>query len=137
MSPRDEGPPSAAQGAGWSAADQVDYEEGWSLYQARRFFDAHEVWERAWRRCGEPQRRFVQALILLTAACHLLFEKRRRGGGVANLRKAERALGEAPDDCLGEDVPALRGAVARLLGELEKEAVSEPDPAQAPQRRSR
>ncbi|MFO0574381.1 MAG: DUF309 domain-containing protein [Polyangia bacterium] len=102
---------------GWSAADQADYEEGWGLYEARRFFEAHEAWERAWRRCGEPQRRFVQALILLTAACHLLFDKRRRSGGIKNLDKAARALAEVPDGFLGEDVPALRGAIAELRAE--------------------
>jgi hypothetical protein len=123
----------AATVAGWSAADQADYEQGWSLYAARRFFDAHEAWERAWRRCGEPQRRFVQGLILLTAACHLLFDKQRRSGGVTNLGKAARALGEVPDDCLGEDVPALRTAVAELRARAES-APSTLDPAAVPRR---
>lgn len=121
----DQGPREAA---GWSAADQADYEQGWGLYEARRFFEAHEAWERAWRRCGEPQRRFVQALILLTAACHLLFDRRRRSGGVTNLGKAARALAEVPDDCLGEDVPALRTAVAALRAQAERE----PEAAVAP-----
>lgn len=124
VSARDQGPraaPAAGGSAtGWSAADQADYEEGWGLYEARRFFEAHEAWERAWRRCGEPQRRFVQALILLTAACHLLFDRQRRSGGVTNLGKAARALAEVPDDCLGEDVPALRGAVAELRAQAER-----------------
>ena len=121
--------------AGWSAADQADYDEGWVLYQARCFFEAHEAWERAWRRCGEPQRRFVQALILLTAACHLLFDKQRRSGGVTNLGKAARALAEVPDDCLGEDVPRLRGAVAALRAHAERAAPEAAlDPALVPRR---
>lgn len=99
--------------------DVSDYEEGWSLYAARRFFDAHEAWERLWLRARDPERRFVQGLIQLTAGCHLLFEKRRWGGGMENLRKASRslsrALSQAPSGCFGEDGPALLGAIGALL----------------------
>lgn len=118
MAPEASDPPPPgprATGAPWSAADQADYEEGWALYTERRYFEAHESWERAWRRCADPERRFVQGLILLTAACHLLFTVGRRPGGRQNLRKAERALSEVPARCLGEDVTGLRAAIARLL----------------------
>lgn len=116
-----------------SSADLRDYEEGWSLYEARRFFDAHEAWERLWLRSAGPEQRFVQGLIQLTAGCHLLFEKGRRGGGLANLRKASRSLSLAltlppsgpaagsaagsfgASGCFGEDVPALLGAIGALL----------------------
>lgn len=99
--------------------DLRDYEEGWSLYEARRFFDAHEAWERLWLRSADPERRFVQGLIQLTAGCHLLFEKKRREGGMENLRKASRSLSQAlslaPSGCFGEDGPALLGAIGALL----------------------
>lgn len=132
------------------AEDLRDYEEGWSLYEARRFFDAHEAWERLWLRSVDPERRFVQGLIQLTAGCHLLFEKQRRGGGLANLRKASRSLSLAlslcpagglggvpgPSGCFGEDVPALLGAIGALLDAAARAGAGAAlDPDQAPRRK--
>lgn len=135
-------------------ADLRDYEEGWSLYEARLFFDAHEAWERLWLRSAGPERRFVQGLIQLTAGCHLLFEKGRRGGGLANLRKAARSLSLAlplppsgppsgssagslgASGCFGEDVPALLGAIGALLDAAGRAGAGAAlDPDLAPRRR--
>lgn len=130
--------------------DSGDYEEGWSLYEARRFFDAHESWERLWKRARDPERRFVQGLIQLTAGCHLLYEKKRWGGGLMNLRKAHRSLSLAlslalssppsgcsgPSGCFGEDVPALLGAIGALLDAAARAGAGAAiDPDLAPRRK--
>lgn len=43
--------------------EDARYLEGIRLFNAREFFDAHEVWEDLWHEMAGPERRFVQGLI--------------------------------------------------------------------------
>lgn len=43
---------------------------GRALFNQRRYFDAHEVWEVAWRKEEGEIRALLQALILVAAGCH-------------------------------------------------------------------
>jgi hypothetical protein len=47
------------------------YLEGVRLFNAGRYYDAHEVLEEIWRTCAKesPERLFYQALIQIAAAC--------------------------------------------------------------------
>lgn len=102
-----------------SAEDESDHEEGWRLFRAARYWDAHEAWERLWRRRIDSAelRNFVQGLIQLTAGYHLAFEKEppRPAGAIKNLAKAEARLQQHLPRFLELDVAAL---VAELRGQL-------------------
>lgn len=90
-------------------------ERGRSLFNARRYFEAHEAWEEAWlAETGEP-RLFLQGLIQIAASLH----KASRGGSAsgcvrlidAGLEKLGRVRGGAGGLALGRfrsDVTAFR-----------------------------
>jgi len=78
--------------------------------QERRYFEAHEVLEEAWRKAEGQEKRFLQGLILLAAALH------RGKGGVRNLRKAEAKLSGLPSPYLGLDWRPLLEEARRRLG---------------------
>ncbi len=60
------------------------------LFDAGRFFDAHEVWEDAWRVATDPDERlFFQGLIQVAAAFHKLLVMQSPPSAV---RLAERGL---------------------------------------------
>jgi len=45
-------------------------EEGRALFNARRYFEAHEAWEQAWLVEEGPTRRVLQGLIQIAAGFH-------------------------------------------------------------------
>jgi len=65
--------------------------EGLTDYRAGRFWNAHHTWELAWRRLDSAERRWVQGLIMLSAAA-LHAERGRRGPAVRLLRRASQLL---------------------------------------------
>ncbi len=83
---------------------------GVTLFNAGRFFEAHEVWEDAWRDAQGDDRAALQVLIQL-AVC---LEHRRRGndlGVTRMLDRARRRLALAPPQWRGFDLPAITDAV--------------------------
>lgn len=46
------------------------YIRGFELFNAREFFDAHEVWEELWHETHGESRNFVQGLIQAATALH-------------------------------------------------------------------
>ncbi len=62
--------------------------EGLQHYHAGEFFAAHESWESLWMVAQEPDKMFLQALILVTAAFHHLQHNNPRG----TARLLQRAL---------------------------------------------
>src|SRR5271155_781388 len=108
------------------------FERGLEHFNAREFFEAHEVWEEVWLTEDEPEKTFLQGIIQIAAAFHhyrggnsdgaetLLaagivkitrFPAAHRGLAIYELREAAkswaRALGEMqrPGD---EKLPAIR-----------------------------
>src|ERR1700716_2062099 len=72
--------------------------EGLRLYEAGEFFAAHEAWESRWLESQEPEKTFLQGLILVTAAFHHLQRKNPLGTTrllQAALRRMERYPGYA------------------------------------------
>jgi predicted metal-dependent hydrolase len=69
------------------------FERGIVLFNARQFFEAHEVWEELWLAEPEPGKTFLQGLIQLAAAFHHHARGNSRGGesllaaGLAKLEK--------------------------------------------------
>jgi predicted metal-dependent hydrolase len=81
--------------------------------QERRYFEAHEVLEEAWRKAEGQEKRFLQGLILLAAALH---QEAGNRGGLRNLRKAEASLRGLPSPYLGLDWRPLLEEARRRLG---------------------
>src|SRR5438309_10994919 len=46
------------------------YERGIRLFNAREFYDAHEVWEDVWRESEGLEKKFLQGLIQAAVAFH-------------------------------------------------------------------
>ena len=68
--------------------DWEDFNRGIQLFNAGKFWHAHEAWEQVWRRHHEESRLFIQGLIQMAAAFHLMIEKRRLAGALSNFEKA-------------------------------------------------
>jgi predicted metal-dependent hydrolase len=68
--------------------DQDLFEEGVNFFNAGKYYEAHEVWEDAWRLQEGPRRRFYQGLIQAAVGLYHLS----RG----NATGARNQLGKAP-----------------------------------------
>ena len=100
------------------AEDRNDLAQGLALFNAGKFWEAHEAWEQIWRRHAEPWRFFIQGLIQAAAAYHQL----RRGihhGTVKHLKNALAKLEVAPADFAGLDLEALRVELRQLVARFE------------------
>jgi predicted metal-dependent hydrolase len=83
------------------------FRKGIALFNARKFFESHEVWEELWLVEPEPEKTFLQGLIQLAAACH--HHGRGNWRGAQSLLAAGLAkLGRFPDDHRGIAVAKLR-----------------------------
>ena len=68
--------------------DWNDFNRGIRLFNEGKFWHAHEAWEQVWRKHREDSRLFIQGLIQMAAAFHLMIEKRRYSGAMSNFDKA-------------------------------------------------
>jgi hypothetical protein len=101
-----------------SDEDLADLDEGIALFNAEKFWESHEAWEKIWRRHGEPWRFFVQGLIQVAAAHHQL----RRGirhGVIKHLKNALAKLDSAPADFAGLALGKFRQDAHDLLQQVE------------------
>ena len=95
------------------------FERGLAHFNARQFFEAHEVWEEIWLAEVEPERTFLQGLIQIAAAFH--HYRRGNSDGAESLLSAGIVkITRFPHDYHGLAVEDLRAAAkwwARRLGE--------------------
>ncbi|AKJ00648.1 hypothetical protein ATI61_12049 [Archangium gephyra] len=85
--------------------------EGVALFDAGRFFEAHEAWEEAWQHERGPRRLLLQGLILVAAGWLKRDAGNARGAWTLFSRALER-LESLPSACEGVDVGLLRPQVA-------------------------
>jgi DUF309 family protein family protein len=97
-----------------SPEEKQDFARGITLFNSRRFWEAHEVWEGIWQNHAEDGRFFIQALIQLAAAYHQLLRKIYRGF-VIHMRRARERLELFPATFLGIDVNVLLATIDRTL----------------------
>ncbi|MDP1827249.1 MAG: DUF309 domain-containing protein [Archangium sp.] len=86
---------------------------GRELFNQGRHFDAHEVWEVAWRKEEGETKRLLQALILVAAGCHKATKNEPRGA-VKLLGTALEKLAPFPE------LDGFRRAVAQALAQAER-----------------
>ncbi|MEW5978854.1 MAG: DUF309 domain-containing protein [Acidobacteriota bacterium] len=91
---------------------------GIALFNAGRFWEAHEAWEEIWLNHPEDGRFFIQALIQLAAGYHQLRRGIRRGFSI-HLRRACDRLQLFPPDFLGVNAAELYRIATDSLARLE------------------
>lgn len=92
--------------------------EGLRLYDAGKFFAAHEAWESVWLGLQEPEKTFLQGLIQVTAAFHHL-QRNNRLGTAQLLQAALRRLEAYPASFGGISVTLLCNDIRERLQVLE------------------
>lgn len=105
------------------------FERGVALFNARKFFEAHEAWEELWLVESEPEKSFLQGMIQLAAAFHHYSRGNSRGAKsllAAGIAKLERFPGRHRGLALAQ----LRARATRCVQWLEQEEGREPPPPQ-------
>jgi len=86
--------------------DSDGYHRGIHLFNAREFYDAHEIWEDVWRESHGLEKRFLQGLIQAAVAFH-----HHSTGNVAGARslieRAHKNLAACPPNFGGIGVSPL------------------------------
>jgi predicted metal-dependent hydrolase len=104
--------------AALTESDRLRLERGRAAFNRGQYFQAHEIWEDAWRELDGLERILVQGLIQIAAGLHHLQQDRPRpAAGLLRkgLDKVSQGTFAAPVDL---QVGALAQDVARLLAEL-------------------
>jgi uncharacterized protein len=103
---------------------------GIQLFNSQKFFDAHEAWEAVWLKAKEPDKKFLQGLIQISAAFHHRSRENRKGFE-SLLRAGLTKIEHAPPNHRGMDFHAIRAAAREWLTAIE--AGGELDPRKLPQ----
>src|SRR5271170_21340 len=116
------------------------FERGLEHFNAREFFEAHEVWEEVWLVEDEPEKTFLQGIIQIAAAFHH-YCRGNTDGTESLLAAGIVKLSRFPSNHRGLAIAELRSAAkywARHVGKGEKLDKSEipqllrTEPAQNP-----
>lgn len=100
--------------------DEEKFQRGVADFNARRFFEAHEVWEELWLAAAEPEKTFLQGLIQMAAAFHHQGRGNRRGAQ-SLLAAGIAKLAGCPDGYRGIAIAELRGEAAAWEDVLQSE----------------
>ena len=98
--------------------DTSSFQRGLTLFNAREYFDAHEVWEDVWRAAPVAEKKFLQGLIQVAVALH----HHSRGnidGARSLLDRAQRNLSHYPDSYAGVNLAAVRAAITQCQRALD------------------
>jgi predicted metal-dependent hydrolase len=104
----------------------AEYQRGLALGSAAEYFEAHEAFETAWRRCDEAERDFFQGLVHVVVSSYQRGRDRPRAAD-SQRHKALRRLASYTPRHRGLDVAALLGALERAETDL-REYLVERDP---------
>ena len=101
--------------------------QGKAAFNRGEYFQAHELWEEAWRELDGVERTLVQGLIQIAAGLHHLQQQRPRPAAELlrkGLLKLSRGVFSVPVDL---HVDALARGVGRLLANLGTQGAEMPD----------
>ena len=87
--------------------DHPTFQCGADLFNAREYFDAHEVWEDVWRAAPADEKKFLQGLIQIAVALHH-HSRGNLDGARSLLARAQRNLAHYPDVYAGLNLAAVR-----------------------------
>lgn len=104
-----------------SEEDWNDFAHAVELFNAGKYWHAHEALELIWKRHPEDSRMFLQGLILTAAAFHTLVEKRRYVGTLNNFAKAVPRLKLFEPQFMGIEVTPLVRTIQRWREKVRKQ----------------
>ena len=110
-----------------TAIKDEKFHRGLEHFNAREFFEAHEVWEEIWLAETEPEKTFLQGLIQIAAAFHH-YCRGNPQGAESLLASGIVKLTRFPAHHRGLDIAELRNTAkkwARALGNEEKPGKNE------------
>ncbi|MBI5945832.1 MAG: DUF309 domain-containing protein [Chloroflexi bacterium] len=93
--------------------------EGLRLFNEKKFFEAHEEFESAWRAEKGEIRNLYQG-ILQVAVCYLHITRQNYNGAVKVYGRSMKWLKDLPDVCRGVRVGKLREDAEAVANELQK-----------------
>jgi len=100
-----------------TTATAHDYDRGIRLFNAREFYDAHEVWEDVWRESQGLEKRFLQGLIQAAVALHH-HSTGNVVGACSLMARAQKNLAECPVEFGGIHVSSLLEALTQWRAAL-------------------
>lgn len=103
------------------------FERGVALFNARKFFQAHEAWEELWLAELQPEKTFLQGLIQLAAALHH-YSRGNSRGAKSLLSSGIAKLERFPGRHRGLALSQLRAQATRCVRWLGREEGPEPPP---------
>ena len=86
--------------------NSVGYRRGIRLFNERKFYDAHEVWEDVWRECDGLEKKFLQGLIQAAVAFHH-YSTGNVAGAFSLMERSRKNLAACPEEYGGIRVTAL------------------------------
>ncbi len=92
--------------------DEFKLKQGIALFNAGKFFEAHEALEDVWRAMRGAERDIMQAVIQVAVAFHH-YSTGNLTGARSVLARAAAGLADASDDFFGISMPPLRQALDR------------------------
>jgi len=96
---------------------KASFRRGIDQFNAGRFFDAHETWEEIWLHSPEPQKKFYQGIIQISAAFHH-YHRGNMHGTRSLLEAGLRRVGDFPDTYHGIELGSLRAAAREWVTAL-------------------
>ena len=105
-----------------SSEKEEKFERGLAHFNAREFFEAHEVWEEVWLVEGEPEKTFLQGIIQIAAAFHH-YRRGNTDGAETLLAAGIVKITRFPAEHRGLAILDLREEAkwwARALGEMQR-----------------
>ena len=93
--------------------------EGFDLFNAHRFWHAHEALEAAWLE-EKGEIRHLYRGILQIAVTYLHVQRANYRGAVKVYQRSYRWLGPFPDQCRGVDLGQLRRDAAAVMAEVNR-----------------
>jgi predicted metal-dependent hydrolase len=105
-----------------SSEKEEKFERGLRHFNAREFFEAHEVWEEVWLTEGEPEKTFLQGIIQIAAAFHH-YRRGNTDGAETLLAAGIVKISRFPADHRGLAILDLREEAklwARVLGGMQR-----------------
>jgi predicted metal-dependent hydrolase len=108
--------PSASAGGDLPSSTRLALARGRDLYEAGRFFDAHEAWEEAWVAETGDVRLLLQGLIQVAAGMVKALRDERPAGAARLFEAALEKLERLPDGLAGVAVSRFRAELRQAAG---------------------
>ncbi len=95
------------------------FKDGINLFNKRKFFEAHEIWEKLWLSAKE-EKKFLQGLIFI-AGGYYHYQNKNIKGTELFLKKGCEYLSTYSDKYVGVDIKKLRDDTINNLEKIKKD----------------